>query len=123
LTLFEKAWTLADGNQKISSGRLFQSALVLFTKENFLKPFKTFKNILKHFKKSPLRRLLKMVENNGSLSNHLSSFRERHSTTEQTRRVVQKINEAIENKRYLPSAFLDIYKPSIKYGILNSYTI
>jgi hypothetical protein len=34
LTLFEKAWTLAGGNPKISSVSLFQSAMVLFTKEN-----------------------------------------------------------------------------------------
>jgi retron-type reverse transcriptase len=47
--------------------------------------------------------LLKIVENNGFIPNRQSSFREKYSIIEQ-----QKINEALENKRYCSAAFLDI---------------
>jgi hypothetical protein len=55
-----------------------------------------------------LKRLLKMVENNGFIAHHQFSFRERHSTIEQTRQIIQRINEALENKRYCSAVFLDI---------------
>jgi hypothetical protein len=54
------------------------------------------------------KRLLKMVEKNGFIPNHQFGFKERHSTTEQTHRIVQKINEALDNKQYCSAAFLDI---------------
>jgi hypothetical protein len=49
-----------------------------------------------------------MIENNGYVANHQFSFIKRHSTTEQTHHVVQRINEALENKQYCSAAFLDI---------------
>jgi hypothetical protein len=49
-----------------------------------------------------------MVENNGFILNHQFGFREGYSTTEQTNRLVQRINEALENKQYYSVAFLDI---------------
>jgi hypothetical protein len=49
-----------------------------------------------------------MVENNGLIPNHQLSFRQRHSTLEQTHRIVQRINKALENKQYCSAAFLDI---------------
>jgi hypothetical protein len=52
-----------------------------------------------------------MVQNNGFISNHQFSFRERHSKTEQTHCTVQRINEALENKQYCSAAFLDISQP------------
>jgi hypothetical protein len=55
-------------------------------------------------------RRLKLVENNGFIPNHQFGFKERHSTTEQTHRNVQRINEALENKQYCSAAFLDIYQ-------------
>jgi hypothetical protein len=39
---------------------------------------------------------------------HQFSFRQRHSTIEHTRQIVQRINEALENKQYCSAAFLDI---------------
>jgi hypothetical protein len=54
------------------------------------------------------RRLLPMVENNGLIPNHQFGFRQRHSTREQTHQIVQKINEALENKQYCSTALLDI---------------
>jgi hypothetical protein len=52
------------------------------------------------FEKLLFKRLLKMVENNGFLPNHQFGFRERHSTMVQTGQIVQRINEALENKHY-----------------------
>jgi hypothetical protein len=49
-----------------------------------------------------------MVENNRLISNHQFGFRQRHSTIEQTHRIVRKINEALENNQYCSAAFLDI---------------
>jgi hypothetical protein len=49
-----------------------------------------------------------MVENNRLIPNHQLGFRQRHSTTEQTHRIVQRINEALENKQYCSAAFLDV---------------
>jgi hypothetical protein len=48
-----------------------------------------------------------MVENNGLIPKHQFSFRQRHSTIEQTHQIVR-INEALENKQYCSAAFLDI---------------
>jgi hypothetical protein len=59
-------------------------------------------------------RLLNMVENNGLIPNHEFGFRERHSTIEQTHRLVQRTNEAFENKQYCSVAFLDISQASDK---------
>jgi hypothetical protein len=67
----------------------------------FPTPPKVFKNIL-------LKRLLPMVENNGLIPCHQFDFRQRHSTTEQTHRIVQWINEALKNKQYCSAAFFDI---------------
>jgi hypothetical protein len=49
-----------------------------------------------------------MVENNRLIPNHQFGFRQRHSTIEQTHRIIQRINKAIENKQYCSAAFLDI---------------
>jgi hypothetical protein len=49
-----------------------------------------------------------MVENNRLLPNHQFGFRQRHSTIEQTHRIVQRINEALENKQYCSAEFFDI---------------
>jgi hypothetical protein len=49
-----------------------------------------------------------MGENNRLISNNQIGFRQRYSTIEQTHRVVQRINEALENKQYCFAAFLDI---------------
>jgi hypothetical protein len=44
-----------------------------------------------------LKRLLQMVENNGIIPDHKFGLRETHSTIELTHRIVQRINEALEN--------------------------
>jgi hypothetical protein len=62
---------------------------------------KVFENIL-------LKRLLPVVENNRLIPKHQFGFRQRHSTIEQTHRIVQRIKEALENKQYCSAAFLDV---------------
>jgi hypothetical protein len=49
-----------------------------------------------------------MVENNRLIPNRQFDFRQRYSKIEQTHRIVQRINEALENKQYCSAAFLDI---------------
>jgi hypothetical protein len=60
------------------------------------------------FEKILLKRLPPMVKNNRLIPNHLFGFRQRHSTIEQAYRIVQRINEALENKKYCSAAVLDI---------------
>jgi hypothetical protein len=48
------------------------------------------------------------VEINHLIPNHQFGFRQRHSTIEQTHRIVQRINEALEHKQYCSAGFLDI---------------
>jgi hypothetical protein len=67
--------------------------------------------VSKVFEKVFLKRFLPMVENNSLIPNHQFGFRKRHSTIEQTHRIVQRINEALENKQYCSAAFLDISQP------------
>jgi hypothetical protein len=43
--------------------------------------------------------LLLMAEFNGLLPNHQFGFRQRHSTLEQTQRIVRRINEVVEKKK------------------------
>jgi hypothetical protein len=65
-----------------------------------------------------LKRLLPRVENNGLIPNHQFSFRQRHSTIEQTHPIVW-INEALEKKPHCSAAFLDI---SQAFNKVYSYT-
>jgi hypothetical protein len=64
--------------------------------------------VSKVFKKILLKRLLPVVEHNRLITNHQFGFKQRYSTIEQTHRIVQRINEALENKQYCSAAFLDI---------------
>jgi hypothetical protein len=49
-----------------------------------------------------------MVEDNGLIPNHQFGFRQKHSAIGRTHRIVQRINEVLENKKYCSTAFLDI---------------
>jgi hypothetical protein len=49
-----------------------------------------------------------VVENNGLIHNYQFSFRQRHSSIEQRHQIIQRENEALENKQYFSAAFLDI---------------
>jgi hypothetical protein len=64
--------------------------------------------ISKVFENLCLKFLLPVAENNRLISNHQFGFRQRHSTIEQTHRIVQRINEALETNQYRSAAFLNI---------------
>jgi hypothetical protein len=49
-----------------------------------------------------------MVENNRLIPNHQFGLRKRHCTIKEIHRIIQRINEALENKQYCSAAFLDI---------------
>jgi predicted S18 family serine protease len=49
-----------------------------------------------------------VVESNRLIPNHQFGSRQRHSTIEQAHQIIQRINEALENKQYYSAAFLDI---------------
>jgi hypothetical protein len=60
------------------------------------------------FEKLLLKRLLQIVENNRLIPNYQFGFSQRHSTIEQTHRIIQRVNEALENMYSCSAAFLDI---------------
>jgi hypothetical protein len=60
------------------------------------------------FERLFLKRLLRMIENNRLILNRQFGFRQRHTTIGQTHRIVQRINEALQNKQYCFAEFLDI---------------
>jgi hypothetical protein len=74
--------------------------------------------VSKVFEKLLLKRLLPVVENN-RLYTHQFGFR--HSTIEQTHRIIQRINKALENKQCCSAAFLDISLSLNYFLILKSY--
>jgi hypothetical protein len=69
------------------------------------RPISLLPNVSKVFEKLLLKTLLPMIENNRLIPNHQFGFEQRHSTTGQTHRIVQRINEALESKQYCSAAF------------------
>jgi hypothetical protein len=63
-----------------------------------------------------------MAKNKGLIPYYQFGCRQRHSTIEQTHRIVQTINKALESKHYSSAAFQKYIKHSTKYGIQDSYT-
>jgi hypothetical protein len=53
-------------------------------------------------------RLLPLIEHNDLIPSHQFGFRQTHSTTEKTHRIIHRINEAYEHKASCSAAFLDI---------------
>jgi hypothetical protein len=84
------------------------------------RPISLLPNVSKVSEKLLLKRLLPVVENNRLILDHQFGFRQTHSTTEQTHRIVQRINEALENKQYCSAAFLDKLRRSL---LLNDFLI
>jgi hypothetical protein len=50
-------------------------------------------------------KLLPVVENSRLVHDHQFGFRQRHSTLEQTYRIIRRINDALVNKQYCSAAF------------------
>jgi predicted transcriptional regulator len=71
-------------------------------KLTFYRPIILLPTVFEIFEKHYLKRFLPMVENNGLISNHQYGFKQRHSTIEQTNRIVQRIKEVLENKQCIP---------------------
>jgi hypothetical protein len=74
------------------------------------------------FLKTPLKILLKMVENNEFIPNHQNGLRKRHPKIEQTHRIVQKIYEALEQEIFFLQHSYTYLKRLTKYGVLDSCT-
>jgi hypothetical protein len=72
------------------------------------RPISLLPVLAKVLEKLIARRLLDIINNQHLLPNHQFGFRQHHSTIQQTHRIVNKINEALDNKQYCSAAFLDI---------------
>jgi hypothetical protein len=72
------------------------------------RPVSLLPTVSKVFEKLLLKRSLPVVENDRLIPNHQFGYRQRHSTIEQTHRIVRRINEDLENEKYCSAAFLDI---------------
>jgi hypothetical protein len=59
-----------------------------------------------------LKRLLSLVEHANLIPNHSFGFRPRHSTIEQTHRLICILNDTLDNSQYCSAAFLDISQAS-----------
>jgi hypothetical protein len=68
-----------------------------------------------------LTRLISLVEHNGLIHSCQFGFRRRHSTIEQTHRIIDRLNEAFEHKAYCSTPSLISPKPSRKSGISAFY--
>jgi hypothetical protein len=80
------------------------------------RPISLLPTVSKVFEKMLLKRILSVVENNRLITNHQFGFRQRHYTIQHTHRIVQRINEALENKQYCSAAFF-LYISSIRQSM------
>jgi hypothetical protein len=72
------------------------------------RPISLLPLVSKLFEKILLNRILPHVDSNRLLPAHQFGFRKRHSTIDQTHRVVHRIHAALEHKQYCSAAFIDI---------------
>jgi len=72
------------------------------------RPISLIPTISKVFEKLFLLRLRPIIEIHNLIPQHQFGFRERHSTIEQVHRIVKKISNDLEEKRFCSAAFLDI---------------
>jgi hypothetical protein len=76
---------------------------------HYYRPLSLLPIVSQVYEKLLLKRLFfSMVENNGLIAIIHFGFRQRHSTIQQIYRIIQRINEALENKHHSSAAFLDI---------------
>jgi hypothetical protein len=74
------------------------------------RPFSLLPLASKVFEKLLLERLLQLVEHANLIPNHQFGFRPRHSTIDQTHRLLRVLNDALDKSQYCSAAFLDIYQ-------------
>jgi hypothetical protein len=72
------------------------------------RPISLLPILSKIFEKILLERLLHIAQHKQLLPDHQFGFRQGHSTTHQTHRIVHVINAALESKQYCSAAFLDV---------------
>lgn len=72
------------------------------------RPISLLPALSKLFEKLLLLRLKPVLEGRNLIPDHQFGFREKHATIEQIHRIVDKINEDLEKKRYCSAVFLDI---------------
>jgi hypothetical protein len=65
------------------------------------------------------KRLLPLVEHANLIPNHQFGLRPRHSTIEQTHRIIRVLTDALDNSQYCSALphFLTSLKPSTRFGI------
>lgn len=72
------------------------------------RPISLLPVLSKVFEKLLVKRIKPELEKNKIVPDHQFGFREQHSTIEQVHRIVRKINNDLEEKRYCSAIFLDI---------------
>jgi hypothetical protein len=77
-------------------------------KPSSYRPISLLSIISKIFEKIILVRLQKIIAEQALIPNIQFGFRPKHSTVEQIHRVMHKILQALENKEFAPSIFLDV---------------
>jgi hypothetical protein len=78
------------------------------TRPILLPAHQSLTHCIQFFEKLLLKRLLPPVEHGKLLPTHQFGSRPRHSTIEQTHRLIRGINDALDNRQYCSAAFLDI---------------
>lgn len=72
------------------------------------RPISLLTVISKLFEKLYIQRLQKIVDEKKMIPDHQFGFRTKHSTVEQVHRVATTIRQALEERKYCPSIFLDV---------------
>jgi hypothetical protein len=98
---FPAQWNVAQIILLLKSGKLPHELTTY-------RPINIHPVVSKVFEKLLLNRILTLVASHSLIPVHQFGFRKRHSTIEQTHRVVQRIHEALDTKQYCSTAFLDI---------------
>jgi hypothetical protein len=77
------------------------------------RPISLLPVVSKVFEKLLLNRLLPLVSSHSLIPDHQFGFRKWHSTIDQTHRVVQQIEAALETKQYCSAALLALVRTAV----------
>jgi len=72
------------------------------------RPISLFPLLSKFLEKILLQRLTPIIDESKLIPSHQFGFRKKHGTIEEVHRLVNKIHNDLENKRYYAAAFIDI---------------
>ena len=79
------------------------------------RPISLLPIVAKLFEKVLLHRMRTIITQRKLLPEFQFGFREKHSTTEQIHRVVHSISQALQNKQYSPTVFVDVSNAFVKF--------